>query len=121
MLILVSFLKAPSGISMEASPKVTVPPSSAEIRTYDFSSLTETVLFASVSLVTDSANNVTGHKTKIYETIIAMATILLVKLTSIVFSEILRMVFLSFLFILKSNSYRLIRKAFIVCNYGSKP
>ena len=61
------------------------------------------------------------YKTKIYETIIIMATILLVKLTSIVFSEILRMVFLSFLFILKSNPYRLIRKVFIVCNYGSKP
>ena len=120
MLILVSFFKAPSGISMEASPKVTIPPSSAEIRTSDFSSFTETDLFASVSFVTDSANSDNGHKTKIYETIITMATILLVKLTFIVFSVILRMVFLSFLFIFKSNPYWLTRKDFIVCNDNSK-
>ena len=64
MLILVSSLSAPSGISIEASPKVTIPPSSAEIRTSDFSSFeTETARDTGFeTALSSSAKAATGPK-----------------------------------------------------------
>ena len=121
MLILVSFFSAPSGISIDASPRTTVPPSSAEIRTSDFSSFTETVPLISALLVAVSASNDIGLMTEMYEAVIITAAILLVKLASTVFFELLLILFSCTLFILKSNPYRLARKILIICNYNSEP
>ena len=117
----VSSFSAPAGISMEASPRTTVPPFSAEIRTSDFSSFTEILPLISALFIAVSASNDIGLMTEMYEAVIITAAILLVKLASTVFFERLLMLFSCTLFILKSNPYRLARKILIICNYNSEP
>ena len=90
MLILVSSLSAPSGISIEASPSFTVPPVLAEIKNSDFSSFeTETARDTGFeTALSSSAKAATGLEAARYKTAITAATIFLLNFISVIFSEL---------------------------------
>ena len=100
MLIFVSSFSAPSGISIDASPSTTFPPSLADISTSDFSSLTGTAVPGFASAGTASATNWNGVSTLTYAASMTAAATLFPKPASCVLTEFLS-IFLSpdFLFL----------------------